>query len=89
MKEIKIIYTIKIKYVGNQTLDPIGGYYFEQDNIASEGIWNICSNELSSWQNYLFKGRNPYGYPKKTLGRNAHINHHDVVYCICHHMDYL
>jgi len=25
MKEIKIIYTIKIKYVGNQTLDPIGG----------------------------------------------------------------
>ena len=25
MKEIKIIYTMKIKYMGNQTLDPIGG----------------------------------------------------------------
>ena len=55
-----------------------GWYYFEQGNIACEGIWNICFNELSSWQIYPSEWRDPYEYPKEILGRNAHIHHYNV-----------
>ena len=81
---------MKIKYGGNQTLDPKGGdIIVDKNNIADEGIYNICFNELSSWRFHSFRWRNPYGYPKKTLGRNAHIHHHYMVYGIFHHVDYL
>ena len=39
MEQNKLIYTIKSNVIRNQTLDPKGGdIYFEQDNIADDGI---------------------------------------------------
>ena len=81
---------MKIKYEGNQTLDPIGGGIISNKIILPVrefGTSVLMNSPLGKF--YPSKWRNPYGYPKKTLGRNAHIHHHYMVYGICHHMDYL
>ena len=81
---------MKIKYGGNQTLDPIGGGIISNKIIlpVREFGTSVLMNSPLGKTIYS-KGGIIYGYPKKTLGRNAHIHHNYVVSGICHHMDYL
>ena len=81
---------MKIKYVGNQTLDSIGGGIISNKIILPTrefGTSVLMNSPLG--KSYLSKWRNPYGYPKEILDCNVHIHHRHVVSGICHHMDYL
>ena len=81
---------MKIKYGDNQTLDPIGGGIISNKIILPVRVFGTSVLMNSPLGKTIYsKGRIIYGYPKKTLGRNAHIHHHYMVYGICHHMDYL
>ena len=81
---------MKIKYVGNQTLDPIGGGIISNKIILPTrefGTSVLMNSPLG--KTIHSKGGIHYEYPKEILDRNAHIHHHHVVSGICHHMDYL
>ena len=85
----KLIYAIKIKYISNQTLDPKGGDIIQNKIILPMREFKPCFNELSSWQFIHSNGGISYEYPKEILDRNARIHHHDVVFCIIYHKDYI
>ena len=88
--KIKTIYTIKIKYTSNLTLDSRGG-----DIISNKVILPAREFRTSVLMNYPFgkfiysNGGILYVYPKEILDRNAHIHHNNVVSGILHHVDYL
>ncbi len=89
ISQIKVIYTIKVKYVGNQTLDPIGG-----DIIANKIILPVREFRTFVLMNSPLgkftytNGGILYEYLKETLDRNAHICHRIMVFCVLHHVDY-
>ena len=81
---------MKIKYGGNQTLDPIGGGIISNKIIlpVREFGTSVLMNSPLGKFTYT-NGGILYEYPKETLDRNAHIHPHIVVSGIFHHMDYL
>ena len=76
--------------MSNQTLDPIRGGIIMSRIILLIGEFRttVLMNSSISKSNYS-KWRNPYEYPKETLDCNAHMHHHNMVFCICHHIDYI
>ena len=72
---------MKIKYGGNQTLDQKVVILLWTKIILPMRKFITFVLINSPIGNFIhLNGGILYGYPKKTLGRNA---------CICHHMDYL
>ena len=81
---------MKIKYGGNQTLDPIGGGIISNKIILPTGEFGTSVLMNSPLGKTIYsKGGIHYEYPKEILDRNDHIRYHHVVSGICHHMDYL